>query len=177
MADGQLPNDLLEKTSMLNMKRAATLFVAALTVAAAGCGGDSSGSTGPGDNTRIGLYALLTANKKAIPSEIYHGPYFDETIPHFFNQVIVRVIGGELILQQDDRFHLEIRFDVNADGEQQLWRLAVDGDSEIDGGTIALWADGGGDPVIASIRNGTVTFMSDTGTPGKRAEVTFKYQP
>ena len=162
---------------MLNTKRVATIVVAALTVAAAGCGGgDSSSPTGPGGN-QIGLYALITANKKAIPSEIYHGPFFDETIPHFYNQVIVRVIGGELILQDDDRFHFEIRFEVNADGEQQLWRLAVDGDSEIDGGKLALWGDAGGDPVIASIRNGTVTFTSETGTPGKRTEVTFKYQP
>jgi hypothetical protein len=119
---------------------------------------------------------LVTANKKAIPSEIYHGPFFDETVPRFYNEVIVRVIGGELILQDGDRFHLEIRFDLNADGEQQLWRFALDGESEIDGGNIALWPDGG-DRVIASIRNGTVTFTSDTGTPGKRAEVTFKYRP
>ena len=163
---------------MINTTRAATIFVAAMTVAAAGCGGgDSSGPTGPGRNNQLGLYALITANKKAIPSEIYHGPFFDETGPRFYNQVIVRVIGGELILQEDDRFHFEIRFDVNADGDQQLWRLAVDGESEIDGDEIALWADDGSDPVIASIRNGTVTLTSDTGTPGKRAEVTFKYRP
>ena len=163
---------------MLNIPRAATMLVAAaLTVAAAGCGGDSSGATGPRDVNRLGLYALITANKKAIPSEIYHGPFFDETVPHFYNQVVVRVIGGELILQDDDRFHLEIRFDLNADGDQQLWRLAVDGEAEIDGDKIALWADDGSEPVIATIRNGTVNLTSDTGTPGKRAEVTFKYQP
>ena len=162
---------------MLNKLRLATILVAALTVAAAGCGGgDSSGPAGPGSN-QTGLYALITANKKAIPSEIYHGPFFDETVPRFYNQVIVRVIGGELILQEGDRFHLEIRFDLNADGDQQLWRFAVDGESEIDGGEIALWPDEGGEPVIASIRDGTVTFTSDTGTPGKRAEVTFKYRP
>jgi hypothetical protein len=162
---------------MIHTKRAAIILVAALTLAAAGCGGDASGATGPGKNNPLGLYALITANRKLIPSVIYQGPYFDETIPHFFNAVTVRVIGGELVLQQDDRFHLEIRFDLDADGDQQLWRLAVDGQSEIDGDTIALWADGGGEPVIASIRNGTVTLTSDTGTPGKRAEVTFKYRP
>ena len=163
---------------MLDMQRATTILVAAMTVAAAGCGsGDSSGPTGPGKSNQIGLYALITANKKAIPSEIYHGPFFDETARRFYNQVIVKVIGGELVLMENDRFHLEIRFELDADGEQQLWRFAVDGESEIDGGEIALWADAGGDPVIASIRNGTVTFTSDTGTPGKRAEVTFKYRP
>ena len=163
---------------MLNIQRAATILVAAMMVAAAGCGGgDSSGPTGPAKSNQIGLYALITANKKAIPSEIYHGPFFDETVPRFYNQVIVKVIGGELVLMENDRFHLEIRFELDADGEQQLWRFAVDGESEIDGGEIALWADAGGDPVIASIRNGTVTFTSDTGTPGKRAEVTFKYRP
>src|SRR5574338_421711 len=100
---------------MIDIRRAATIVVAALTVAAAGCGGgDTSGPTGPGGNNQIGLYALMTANKKAIPSEIYHGPYFDDTIPHFFNQVIVRVTGGELVLQEDDRFHLAIDFYINA---------------------------------------------------------------
>jgi hypothetical protein len=163
---------------MINMKRAATIFVAAMTVAAAGCGGgDSSSPTGPGGGNQLGLYALMTANKKAIPSEIYHGPFFDETIPHFFNQVIVRVTGGELVLQEDDRFHLAIDIYIFADGEEQTGTLAIDGDSEIDGGKIALWADAGGDPVIASIRNGTVTFTSDTKTPGKRTELVFKYVP
>jgi hypothetical protein len=162
---------------MLNMKRAATIVVAAMMVTAAGCGGSDSGPTGPGGNNRLGLYALMTANKKVIPSEIYHGPYFDETVPRFYNQVIVRVTGGELLLQEDDRFHLQIEFYLNADGDEQQWRFAVDGNAEIDGGRIALWADGGGDPVIASIRNGSVTFTGDTRTPGRRAELSFQYVP
>jgi hypothetical protein len=162
---------------MINMKRAATIAVAAMTVAAAGCGGgDSAGPTGPG-GTQLGLYALMTANKKAIPTEIYHGPYFDETIPYFFNQFIVRVTGGELVLQDDDRFHLAIDLYINADGEEGTLTIPVDGDFEIDGGKIALWADGGEEPEIAAIRNGTVTFTSSTRTAGKRTELTFKYVP
>ena len=163
---------------MINIKRAATIAVAAMTVAAAGCGGgDSSGPTGPGGDNQLGLYALMTANKKVIPTEIYHGPFFDETIPRFFNQVIVRVTGGELVLQEDNRFHLAIDLYLYADGDEDAATLAVDGDFETEGGKIELWADGAEGPVVAAIRNGTVTFTSDTGTAGNRAELTFKHVP
>ena len=163
---------------MTNIKRAATILVAAMTVAAAGCGGgDSSGSTGPGGGNRLGLYALMTANRKAIPTEIYHGPYFDETIPHFFNQFIVRLTGGELVLQDGGRYHIALDMYVNGDGEEAQITLPAEGDYEIDGNEILLQADGAPEAARALIKNGTITFTSDPPAGGKKLELMFKYVP
>jgi hypothetical protein len=163
---------------MTHIKRAATILVAAMTVVAAGCGdGGSSGPTGPGGNDRLGLYALMTANRKPIPVEIYHGPYFDETIPHFFNQFVVRVTGGELVLQAGGRYHLALDLYLNGDGEEAQLTLPAEGNYEIDGNQIVLQADGAPEAARASIKNGTITYTSDPPAGGQKMELVFKYVP
>jgi hypothetical protein len=119
----------------------------------------------------------MTANRKPIPVEIYHGPYFDETIPHFFNQFVVRVTGGELVLQDGGRYHLALDLYLNGDGEEAQLTLPAEGDYEIDGNQIVLQADGAPEAARASIKNGTITYTSDPPTGGQKMELVFKYVP
>lgn len=127
-----------------NFTRPLALLIAVATlVGTMACGGDSDSSTGPRDNDITGLYALMTIDKKEIPREVYHGPFFDADAPHFYNQLIVTVTGGEVILQEDGTFRIAVDLTVNGDGEIQTGTIAFGGTYEVDGSNVMFSVNGG----------------------------------
>src|SRR5687767_3031989 len=63
------------------------------------CGGGDSG-TGPKNQDPAGLYALMHVDKKAIPTEVFNGPYYDAGYGGTY-PLAIRVTGGEVVLQED----------------------------------------------------------------------------
>jgi hypothetical protein len=159
---------------------AAALLLWTTLAGATACGGGGDSSTGPSagpstDNP-LGLYALMQVNQKAIPSEIKHGPFFDATVPHFYNQLIVKITGGELVLQKGGRFHFALDLYVNADGDESTLTRSIDGTWEVDDGEIDLTPDRGTGFTTATIANGNITMDLDVIGEGKFSAYRFEYR-
>ena len=146
--------------------------VAALLVAAVvGCGGGGDSSTGPGNNADpTGLYSLRQVGKAAIPTQIYRGPL--PGIP----EMTVGITGGELILQDEDRFSLAIDLSLSANGQSIPRIITFEGDYEIEGGKLTLLDDRGAG-AEATLRNGVVAMELDMVGNGTLKQYTFKFVP
>lgn len=145
--------------------------IAALLVATVvGCGGSGDSSTGPGNADPTGLYSLRQVGKNAIPAQIYRGPL--PGIP----DMAVGITGGELVLQDDDRYSLAMDLKLSANGQSIPRILRFEGDYEIEGGTLTLYDDGGGG-LDATLRNGVVTMELDMVGNGTLKQYTFRFVP
>jgi hypothetical protein len=151
-------------------RRAAVALGAAAILGAAACGGSDS-STGPRNADPTGLYALRQVGRDAIPVQIFRGP--SGGIPDF----IVRVTGGELVLQDDDRFYMAMDLELRANGQAVARSLSVEGDYEIDGGQLMLVPDGAPEASRATIRNGVIALPMDLSGDGAMKVYTFNYVP
>ena len=159
---------------------AAALLLCTTLASATACGGgggdSSTGPTDPGTRNQLGLYALMQVNKKAIPTEIKHGPFFDASVPHFYNQLIVKITGGELVLQDGGRFHFALDLYVNADGDEASLTKPIDGTWEMDGNELTLTPDRGTGYTTATIGKGSVSMDLDVIGEGKFSAYTFQYR-
>ena len=145
-------------------------MAAVLVATIVGCGGGADSSTGPSNGDPTGLYSLRQVAGSSIPTQIYRGP-----LPGIADMA-VGITGGELTLQDDDRYALAVDLQLTANG-QSIPRFAkFTGDYEIDGGTLTLYHDNGGG-VDATLRNGVVTMQLDMVGNGTRKPYTFKFVP
>jgi hypothetical protein len=153
------------------IRRAVRSGIAALLVAAVvGCGGGGDSSTGPGTADPTGLYSLRQVGNAAIPTQIYRGPL------QGIADMAVGITGGELTLQDDDRFALAVDLKLTANGQSIPRYLKFAGDYEIDSGTLTLYDDRGGG-LDATLRNGVVTMELDMVGNGSLRQYTFKFVP
>ena len=132
-------------------------------------------STGPSTKNPLGLYALMQVNTKAIPTEIKHGPFFDATVPRFYNLLIVKITGGELVLRDGGRFHFAVDFYVNGDGNEASVTRPVEGTWEVDGNELTLTPDGSNGFTTATIGKGSIRMDLDLIGDGKSCH-TFQYR-
>jgi hypothetical protein len=165
-------------TSNITRLAAALLLCTTLSSATACGGGDSSTGPSAGPSTRnpLGLYALMQVNTKAIPTEIKHGPFFDATVPRFYNLLIVKITGGELVLQDGGRFHFALDLYVNGDGDEATLTKPIDGTWEMDGSEITLTPDRGDGFTTATIGKGSISMDLDVVGEGKFVPYTFQYR-
>lgn len=154
---------------------AGLLTGAALLGTIACSGGDSS--TGPGKRTNpaAGLYALRAVNKKAIPFQIYRGAYYYADIKYTFNDLIIQVTGGELILQDNGAFHLAVDLKFAAEGQEDSGTRSFNGTYEIRGSDI-VFSDASGS-VTGSLQSGNVVLLLDVGGTGTKNTYRFEYTP
>jgi hypothetical protein len=143
---------------------------ALLAVAVIGCGGGGDSSTGPRNADPTGLYSLRQVGNATIPTQIYRGPL--PGVP----DMTVAITGGELILQDDDRFSLALDLKLSANGQSVPRTIRFEGDYEIEGGTLTLMDDRGGG-VDATLRNGMVAVELDMVGNGALKQYTFRYVP
>ncbi len=160
---------------------AAALLLCTTLASATACGGGDSStgpSTGPSTSTKLGLYALMQVNTKAIPTEIKHGPFLDVSVvpPHFYNLMIVKITGGELVLQDGGRFHFAVDFYVNGDGREGTVTRPTDGTWEVDDDVITLTPDGNKGFTTATIGKGSINLNLDLIGEGKVLPYSFQYR-
>lgn len=136
----------------------------------AACGASDSG-TGPRNGDPTGLYSLRQVGGDAIPARIYRGTLGG--VPN----ATVDVTGGELVLQDDDRFYLAMDFELRANGEAAARSTSVEGDYEIEGGQLTLVADDGINGAQATLRNGVIAVALDLMGDGTLKQYTFRYVP
>jgi hypothetical protein len=150
--------------------RAVRLVAATAILGVAACGASDS-STGPGNADPTGLYSLRQVGRDAIPAEIFRGTLGG--VPG----VILAVTGGELVLQDDDRFHLALDFELRANGQAIPRSLSVEGEYEIDGGRLMLMSDGGVEGAVATLRDGVIALPLDLVGDGALKQYNFRYVP
>jgi hypothetical protein len=150
--------------------RAAVLLTAAVMLGVAACGASDSG-TGPGNADPTGLYSLRQVGRDAIPAEIFRGTLGG--VPG----VTINVTGGELVLQDDDRFYLAMDFELRANGQAVARSTSVEGDYEIEGGQLILAPDSGAEGTQATLRNGVIAVPLDLVGDGAVKNYSFRYVP
>ena len=150
----------------------ARVLAAGALIGAVACGGDSG--TGPANKTTVGLYGLIHVDNKTIPTEIFRGPYYDPDLDYSY-MLVLRVTGGEVILQEDGSFHLAVDRTWSAEGEQGEGALTVDGTYRIEGDKIYIETDGGGGS--GSFKNGEIGLSLDVGETGTMKRYTFRHAP
>jgi hypothetical protein len=152
--------------------RAGVLLLLSATVLAIGCGGDQS--TGPGKKNVAGTYLLSEVDEAGLPATIHQGPWLDPVNVVFYNQYIMRITGGAIALDPDDRFSLTISAEAYADGLQWTPIFTLTGTYEIDDGELWFWPDGYNIPAgSATIHGRTITLTIDLMTKGIDNDLSF----
>ena len=151
---------------------AATLLVTTALAGAIACGGDSS--TAPSSKSAVGAYGLVQVDNNAIPVEVFRGPYFDPDLNYSY-QLVLRVTGGEIMLQPDGGFHLAVDRNWSAQGQNGNGTLTVDGTYRIEGSKIYIDTAGGSGN--GSYQNGTISVSLDVGETGTMRRYTFRHAP
>ena len=131
-------------------------------------------STGPRNTNPLGIYGLLTVDRTAIPAEVFRGPYYVREL-EITVTLVVKVTGGEVILQEDGSFHLAVDFTMGAEGREGSLTMTSDGTYEIDGGRILFETEGGSE--VGSLRNGQITLPLDVMDDGRMKSYTFRHAP
>jgi hypothetical protein len=153
-----------------------TGFFAATVLGTIACSGADS-STGPKSNRNpSGLYALMTVNKNAIPTQVYRGPYWYRDL-YYYPDFIVGVTGGELTLDQDGSFHLavDLRYAIQGGGDGAAGTQSYDGSYSVRGSDIVL--RDATSSVTGSLQNGSITLVLDPGGTGTGASYRFQFVP
>jgi hypothetical protein len=154
------------------IRASASLMTAIALFGAIACGGDSS--TSPSNKSPVGPYGLVQVDTKAIPVEIFRGPYYDPDLNYSY-QLVLKVTGGEVILTDDGRFHLAVDRNWSAEGQQGTGTLTVEGTYRIDGSKIYIDTDSGSGS--GSYQNGNITLSLDVGETGTMKKYTFRHAP
>lgn len=139
------------------------------------CSGSSDSSTGPRDPANpVGTFALFQVDQKNIPRVIFRGPF---TFPGgaAYDEFVVTITGGEMILQENGEIHVAIDYKASADGNEVNGTRSAEGTYEVNGNQISIASGDGG--VDGIYRNGVITLELDLVGNGERQTYTFRYVP
>ena len=154
-----------------SIHRLITILPAAIAVAGTiACGGSDKG-TGPTTQDQVGIYGLMHVDKKAIPTDVFNGPFYDADYGGTY-PLVIRVTGGEVVLQEDGGFHLAIDRSWSSEGDGGTGTLTIEGTYEIQGTQIAIDTDSGSG--TGSFQNGEITLSLDVGETGKMRKYLFR---
>ena len=154
----------------------AGVVAATALVGTIACSGSDS-STGPRNNENpVGTFALFQVGQKNIPKVIFRGPI---TFPGgaSYDEFVVTITGGEMILQENGDIHVAIDYKAAADGNEVSGTNSQNGTYEIDGNQISIWGDQGDGGVEGTYRNGVITVDLDLVGNGELQTYTFRYVP
>ena len=152
-------------------KLTALLLASTMTGTAAGCGGAGDSATGP-SAAAVGTYSLQQIDKKAVPAQVYRGPYYSETDERYYMVMDVTVRDGTFRLDDSGRYHSSMNYVVIKDGREELGTLQAGGTYEVRGDEIILTLDTG-EWGSGTIGKGTVTLWWDIVGKGVEKPFTF----
>ena len=137
-----------------------------------GGGGQNGGGNGGGQGAS-GTYSLRAIDRKALPIDIHHGPFFDAPNQHFYNQLIVKVTGGAIVLDPLGDFAVWMEYTIVADGQQSTKHLETDGTWKMVGNQVTVYVNGQATATFA-IQNGQVVENIDLIKDGTMHEYTYQ---
>ena len=146
-------------------------------IATSACSGSGDSSTAPRDpENPVGTFALFQVGQKNIPRVIFRGPV---TFPTgvSYDEFVVTITGGEMILQENGDIHVAIDYKAAADGNEVSGTNAQDGTYEVYGNQISILGNKGDVGVDGTYRNGVITVDLDLVGNGELQTYTFRYVP
>lgn len=155
-----------------SLGRAGALLLAVTLSGLAACGGADSG-TGPSNDGQYGEYELQQVDGAALPVQVHNGPFLDRVRTRFYNNLKLRVTGGEVHLHDDGNFYMALELSGVGDGE------AVDTTSEFEAfykavnGELTVVLDGKM-VRIGTVQDGEVTVGLDLMGKGVFNQYTFR---
>jgi hypothetical protein len=157
----------------------------AIAVVAAGCsdstapqksangGGGNANNGGGGGTVASGTYSLRAIDRKALPYEIHHGPFFDPTSRHFYNQLVVKITKGAIELGPLGDCAIWLDYTLNEDGQVSTKHIETDGSWKMVGNQVTVYVNG--NPTAQfTIQNGQVVENADVIPDGTMHEYTFQ---
>ena len=154
-----------------SFRRAALLLFAGMLTGAVGCGGGDS-PTEP-RNGPYGEYALRQVDGAAPPVQVHNGPWLDPVETRFYNNLKLRVTGGEVHLHDDGTFYLALEMSGVGDGEQVANTIEYEAAFKLIDGELILIAEGQRVP-IGTVEDDEVTFGFDPMGKGVFNQLTFR---
>ncbi len=128
---------------------------------------------GGGGGGASGTYALRLIDKKPLPTDIHHGPFFDAPNQHFYNQLIVKITGGAIELDPLGDFAIWLDYTLNEDGQVSTKHIETDGTWKMVGTTVTVYVNGQKTAAF-DIVNGQVVENVDLLQEGTMHEYTYK---
>ncbi|HEX6049029.1 MAG TPA: hypothetical protein VFZ21_07170 [Gemmatimonadaceae bacterium] len=154
-----------------SFRRAALVLFAGVLTGAVGCGGGDS-PTQP-QNSPYGEYALRQIDGAAPPVQVHNGPWLDRGSMRFYNNLKLRVTGGEVHLHDDGTFYVGLELSGVGDGEQVADTMEYEAAFKLIDGELILIAEGQRVP-IGTVEDGEVTFGFDLMGKGVFNQLTFR---
>jgi len=148
----------------------ASLAAVTVLLATTACKGGDSG-TAPQNQDPSGVYGLVQIDNKAIPFEIFNGPYYDEGYGGTY-PLSITVVGGTAILTAGGHFHVTINRAWSSEGDTGTSKSEIDGTYEIQGTTIAIDTDMGSGK--GTYKNRDITLTLDVGETGTMRKYVFR---
>lgn len=119
-----------------NTARAGTWLAAVALAGAAACGGGDS-ATGA-SKSPTGAYALRQVDNESPPARVYHGPWFDPVNRRFYEQFMLDIVDGTVVLDGGGGYTIDFDYKVNADGKAGTGSIHNEGDYEVHGAEITF---------------------------------------
>jgi len=135
-----------------------------------GGGANGNGGTGTGAS---GTYTLRAIDRNSLPYDIHRGPFFDATNKHFYNQLIVRVTSGAIVLDPLGDVNVWLDYAITADGQSSNKHVENAGTWKMVGNQVTIYVDGKATAQF-TIQNGQVVESADVIPDGTMHEYTFQ---
>jgi hypothetical protein len=154
-----------------SIRRVTTLLLAGIFTAVAGCGGSDS-PTEP-QNGPYGEYALRQVDGAAPPVQVHNGPWLDPVETRFYNNLNLRVTGGEVHLHDDGTFYISLDLSGVGDGEKVTTTSEIEAFYKLIEGELILIANGQ-KVSIGTVEDGEVMIGLDLMGKGVVNQLTFR---
>ena len=130
-------------------------LVAIVTTGVIGCGGGKDSATAPTTTNVAGTYVLQTIDQAVLPKEISTGTETDNTTRTLYDQFVLSIQRGTLVLDETGHYQTSFDYDLALDGSTPNHAIREQGTYTLTGKRIVLLRDNG-DRSEGTLENGRV---------------------
>ena len=168
----------IQTAAVRSLSRAVITRTAAMVAAVAlltACPKSGDKSVTEPNNGPEGSYELRQVDAKGLPARIHQGPWLDRVNTRFYNKLIMDVVGGAMVMEEDGSYSLDFQFEYNADGQPGTTTWNRHGSYTIDGEDVTFrWGSNPPGTFLGTIRNGVVTIPYDFMSKGVNNDFAFR---